>query len=296
MSRNSNLDEFDILSSIWILSCNDENSLITYEGLIYRLNISENINLRELISKRGDLFRLKVPPKRLDNWKEAMIQGLRRPSFINVMATEQAKIAKINSITVNDVFRNQFRSEDNAPKASIEILNWGLQHIDRLRQTRIDNRENNFKKFSVLYIPLLSLIITFLTVIGGYYYQLQMKKYEVTFRSKQDNYSKFMQGLYDTFESSRKNYPFSNQELIQNINQLEITYFNIEPFLNTNQQKNIWNRYQRFSYMCLNFNKKINDNSLTPKEYDVTVNAYSDSLLTYKEEFHKRLYPILFQQ
>jgi len=56
---SNNLEEFDILSSVWILACNDENPIITYKGIKHRLNIEDNYNLKKLILSRGDLFRQK---------------------------------------------------------------------------------------------------------------------------------------------------------------------------------------------------------------------------------------------
>ena len=42
-------DDLDILSAIWILSCNDEISEMTYEGVKYRLGLADDYNLRRLI-------------------------------------------------------------------------------------------------------------------------------------------------------------------------------------------------------------------------------------------------------
>jgi hypothetical protein len=34
---------------------------------------------------------------------------------------------------LEDFFRSQFRAEEDAPRSPIEVLDWGLKHIDRLR-------------------------------------------------------------------------------------------------------------------------------------------------------------------
>lgn len=58
-------DVFDILSAIWILSCNDENPIMTYRSIKYRLGLPENYDAKGLIESRGELFRKGVPQNRL---------------------------------------------------------------------------------------------------------------------------------------------------------------------------------------------------------------------------------------
>jgi hypothetical protein len=286
------MNEFDILSSIWIFACNDENSIITYQGIIYRLGIENEYDVekaKKLVLKRGDLFRRKIPQNRLEQWREEMNQGRRIPTWISEKnPLEQQRI--ITSLTTDDVFRSQFRAEPNAQRSSIEILNWGLQHIDRLRLSTNTKRENTFKTISLLVIPVLSLLITLITVVNNNYTQLKMKKYEVTFKIKQDIYSKFMQNVYDTFEGVRK-YQVNN--LGENIDQLKFSYFNIEPFLNESERKYVWNEYQNFTSICINYQNKMQSADFEQKE--VFVPKYLDSLIICKENFHKVLYPALFE-
>src|ERR1700758_4549761 len=120
--RDGQLEEFDILSSIWILSCNDENPMITYGSIKFRLGLPEEFDVKSIVTKRGDLFRLRVPETRLQDWKNEMLQGKKLPSFISNIDNKKQQEKVINSITVNDVFRNQFRTETVAPRAPIEIL------------------------------------------------------------------------------------------------------------------------------------------------------------------------------
>ena len=48
-------DVFDILSATWILASNDENEIITYEGIKNRLNLPANYNVKEIIQSRRAL-------------------------------------------------------------------------------------------------------------------------------------------------------------------------------------------------------------------------------------------------
>lgn len=284
----SQIDDLDILSSTWILASNDENPIMTYKSLQHRLGIG-NRNVKNLILKRGDLFRQKVPQHILDNWKEQMISGKKsKPSWIAELPENQQKDA-IDRITRDDVFRSQFRAEPNAPKSDINVIAWGLEHIDRLRQLRSGKRENWFKLISVLVIPAITLGLTYYTVVSNNTSQAKMKEYEVTFKIKQENYARFMEGAYNTFESAHRN---GVDTLNQNIKDLEATYFNIEPFLNKADREYVWYQYQSFLSVCLDYKKQL---QITDHKTRYLVDSkYVDSLVIYKERFHKVLYPALF--
>jgi hypothetical protein len=124
----------DFLGAIWILASNDENSIITYRGLRFRLGITEEY-ARALVCSRPELFRLGVPAGRLANWKERMRAGPEGPSWLKSVTGAEKRAAAIESLSVNDCFRSQFRAEDAAPRSSLEIIEWGLSHIDRVRNS-----------------------------------------------------------------------------------------------------------------------------------------------------------------
>lgn len=166
-----NPDDLDILSAVWILSCNDENSSITYEGVKFRLGLPAGYNIRSLIDSRGELFRKNVPLKHLEEWKTKMLEGKHLPSWIKDIRDIPEREQVIKSLTVDDVFRNQFRAEYNAAKAPVEILDWGLQHISRLRTAKIENRETRFKICSTIWIPLFSMFVALSAVISSYFLQ-----------------------------------------------------------------------------------------------------------------------------
>ena len=141
-------DELDILSAIWILSANDENPTITYAGIRYRLGLSKDFDVMALVKGRGEMFRSGVPARRLDDWKEAMLAGNHVPSWIRAIGDDSARNARIKTLTTDDVFRNQFRAGANAPAASVELIEWGLQHISRLRKAAADTREEGVRRWS----------------------------------------------------------------------------------------------------------------------------------------------------
>lgn len=149
MPDKYDVDEFDVLSAAWILSCNDENPIITYDGLKHRLGLPGGYDIKLLIAKRGELFRKGVPEDRLQRWKYEMLAGKHIPSFIKVLNSEDDRRNAINALSAHDVFRCQFRTSGNAEKSPIEVINWGLQHIDRLRKAKLEFKDVSAKQWQV---------------------------------------------------------------------------------------------------------------------------------------------------
>src|SRR4051794_15724636 len=119
-------DDFDILAAIWILSCNDENPLLTYQGISARLNVPDGAYVRELVASRRELFRPGAPHVRLRAWKQRMKAGHGRPSWITDLEDAAEQVRIIDGLSEQDVFRNQFRAAACAPRASLELVDWGL--------------------------------------------------------------------------------------------------------------------------------------------------------------------------
>ena len=134
------LDELDVVSAIWILASNDENHLLTFEGIRDRLGLSVD-EVRSLVGKRRELFRPGAPPGDLDQWKTDMHAGRRLPAWIRQVQDPAGRQKAIDGLTAADVFRSQFRVKRGAPESPIPVLTWGLEHLDRLRKSRIAARE-----------------------------------------------------------------------------------------------------------------------------------------------------------
>src|SRR5262249_29951579 len=208
-------DHFGILAAIWILSCNDRIPYMTYEGIRYRLGLPEGYNLPELISKYGELFRREVPWQRLDRWKELMLGGDALPSWIAEKKETAEQQAAISSLTPQDLFRNQFRVELESPSAPVEILEWGLEHIERLRKASVEAREERIKRWTSIRMPLLTMCVsaaialTTVLVSGwmqsrsmalqaaSFHTQERLKYYEVELKPKLESYSAVMGSLVE---------------------------------------------------------------------------------------------------
>ncbi len=92
-----------------------------------------------------------------------------RSSWIKALGNEGNQIKAIEELSSNDVFRSQFRAAEGAPKSPIEIIDWGLQHIDRIRKASMETKEQNAKSKEVqlvLIISALNVIISILALIS----------------------------------------------------------------------------------------------------------------------------------
>ncbi|MDM0077276.1 hypothetical protein QTH90_22910 [Variovorax sp. J2P1-59] len=160
-------DGFDVLSAVWVFACNDENPLITYEGLRYRLNLESTTDVKKLVQSRVDLFRLGATVIRLERWKKDMCGGTRLPRWISDIEDETKRKEAISAITVDDVFRSQFRIEEGAPKSSLDQLDWGLKYIERLRKAHVEERETTAKSWQMYLLLGASLLNIIATLIVG---------------------------------------------------------------------------------------------------------------------------------
>ena len=70
-----------------------------------------------------------------------MHAGRRLPAWIRQVQDPDAREKAIESLTATDVFRSQFRVKKGAPESPIPVLTWGLEHLGRLRKSKIAARE-----------------------------------------------------------------------------------------------------------------------------------------------------------
>lgn len=151
-------DEFDILSATWILSCNDENPSMSYEGIRCRLGLPTDYDIKGLIQRHGELFRKGVPRPRLEWWKDQMRLGKHLPAWIREIDDEITRKNLVEALSPDDIFRSQFRTANEAPQSPVEIIDWGLQHIDRLRKANFEYREQTAKRWEIWLVFLVSII------------------------------------------------------------------------------------------------------------------------------------------
>ncbi len=285
-------DDLDILSAIWILACNDENPIITYEGVKYRLGLPSDYDLKSLVQSRGEMFRRGLTSRRLESWKEVMRSGKHLPSWIRDTEDDSERKAKIDGLTADDLFRSQFRATADAPRSPIEIIDWGLQHIERLRKANVEAREEKTKRVAGIWMPVLSMLVALTAILSGAYLQsrgissqAELKKYEVSFKPKEDGYGLFMRSVIDSYENAYKN---NIDGLVTSLDKTESAYYSLEPFLSENERGYVWSEFQQFSFMCY----ELRQEPLNSPKRD----KFHDSFLGYKTWFRTHLYQALFGQ
>ena len=138
-------EKLDIVLAIWVMANNDENNLITYRGIISRLQLPSDYDVKGLVRTRGELFRPGVQEWILDEWKSKMRSGRSLPSWIRDAEDSIEREKMINQMTPGDVFRSQFRVLKDSPKADLSVIDWGLQHIERLRKSRLESIDSQQK-------------------------------------------------------------------------------------------------------------------------------------------------------
>ncbi len=283
-------EHFDILAAIWILASNDENPEISYLGLHHRLRPAAHIDVRRLIADRGELFRLSIPATRLEKLKLNYRQGKHLPAWLRELP-ENDRVEAIDRLTVDEFFRSQFRTESESPRSPIEILDWGLNHIDRIRMVEIEKREIRIRKFSTFWIPLFSLMVAIAAIGGSLYLQRQtsadqraLKEYEVSFSPKVDGYTRLMIAISTSFD--RASVPGS-LGLRQSLNDIDLASIQLEPFLKVDTRDSLKNQIQTFIGFCLEIGGHPPDVRISNKDIDRFINC--------RNALRATLYDALFQ-
>lgn len=287
-----NSDDLDILCAIWIISCNDENPVITYKGINHRLGLKDDYDVKSLVGSRGEMFRKGVSPRRLQAWKEAMRTGKHRPSWIRHIEDSALRDQAIEDLTLADVFRNQFRAEEDAPPCVIEIVDWGLKHIDRIRTANLNVREERAKRLSGVWVPLLSTVVALTAILVGANMQMQnavtqaqLTRFQVAFKPKQEGYALFMRALNEAYHHARSG---DSKGLSDSLETLRSSYFSLEPFLNGDERRAVWDSYVQFAFSC---NLLVKEPGDSPKR-----DGFEKSYFTYEDSFREQLFRALFQQ
>jgi hypothetical protein len=157
------LEELDLQSAVWIFASKDENHLLTFEGIRERLCLDADYDVRRTVLKRRELFRPGAHAFELEQWKAKMRTGRRVPPWIKQIEDPEQKARAIENLSEKDVFRSQFRTEPGATASSIEVINWGLDHLDRIRKGRIASREATAKSWQmwlVFWIGVANIIVS----------------------------------------------------------------------------------------------------------------------------------------
>ena len=146
---------------------------MTYKGIVYRLDLPTTFPIHAIVHSRPELFRQGVPRVRLDAWKaDIKDKPLNRPSWTRNLGTEDERLQAIDGITNEDVFRSTFRTESGAPRTEVHLIDWGLQHIERLRIDQLERRGEATKQREFTWTVVLGLfqfaVLVFNVAILGF--------------------------------------------------------------------------------------------------------------------------------
>lgn len=142
-------------------------------------------------------------------------------------------------------------------------------------------------------IPLISAAIALIGVLSGYVLnawtersQAALKTFEVTFPEKQKNYAKLMRLLHDSFYSAawrqkENHYGF--------IDELEASYYGLEPFLSNINRKVTWDEIQRFIAFC---DQVRGQDPTTDMDIEVTSKEFTE----HRDKIRALLFPELFER
>jgi hypothetical protein len=264
--------------------------VVTYKGINYRLGLDPDYDVKELVGSRGEMFRKGVSSRRLRAWKQVMRTGKHLPSWIRNIDDDVLRSQAIDSLTSEDVFRNQFRAGENAPPCAVEILDWGLKHIDRIRTANLNSREEKMRRMSTIWVPVLSTAVALSAILAGAMgqsqnavTQAQLTRFQVVFKPKQEGYAQFMKALAEAYHHARGG---DSKALGDSLDVLRASYFGLEPFLNSEERGAIWGQYEQFAASC---NMLAREPSESPKR-----DGFEKSYFVYEDYFRRRLYEALF--
>jgi hypothetical protein len=249
-------------------------------------------DVKGLILSRRDLFR---PGGRrlLGEWKSHMLAGTGLPLWISSIEDQVERLKAINDLSVEDVFVSQFRTDPGAPRPSIDVIDWGLKHIERLRSAAGARRAERLARWNsrATNISLLIALGTVAATWWGIHEQAQLKQYEVTFVPKQLAYSELMSSFDETTVVAFKH---DEKATLANLSRMETSFFKLQPFLSPSTETRVFSQLNAFRNLCT----KMVDSRLDTISNENDRKAYQQltiELARLKDDFKDTLYPALFR-
>ena len=264
-NRMANLfsKQYKLATTLWILSCNDTVPQMTIQGILNRTTDFTKEEIESAINKHPELFQRHIPKKQLNNWKELMKKGTKRPKWI---AANKDKNEVIDKLTVDDLFRNRFRTSIESPPVKVDKLQWGLNHLSHIYSLEIKQKESTNQWWKFILLPLLSILLTALTITLNYVNQ------QKNFEFEKEKYEKnTIQPIYADFMEALNKAQFAIIDNDKKITAAEIAKLNnlvaqLYPYFEEEKVKEL--------------NDKVNDYGFSL--FSVIKNNYADTLLLEK--------------
>ena len=259
-----------------------------------------------LFKNKRELFRLGASQARLDDWKQQLLAGRKLPRWISDINDPVKRLAAINSITRENVFRSQFRTGSDAPPSNIEIIDWGLKYIEGLRISAETSKEKKRGFIINVLIPMSSALITLAAIITTFWIQkdigeketllakkeLDFKRQDVFFKPRQEAWSQLMKTAY--LISSKVEQGDTNS-LETTYYELEASYSQIEPFLSNKTHHEMGSGLYKIYEQAVQLDSTINYLGTTSREKTQMRINYNETEFTRIQDYFKVfLYDELF--
>jgi hypothetical protein len=162
-------------------------------------------------------------------------------------------------------------------------IDWCLSHLERLRKSITEERAEWTGKLATVIIPFLSVLAVLASLGWNLYLQKlslsqqdQTKHYEVSFKPKQDAYSKFMMALTNTATNASTG---NKTDLEKRLSDLDESYYQIEPFLNSDTKQTLAQGIADYKTLSQQrVGKSVDLNSDENTRFNLAVKNAKDSL------------------
>jgi hypothetical protein len=272
-------DDLDVTSAIWMLSCNDADSIITYRGIAHRLRLYDwdVERIKQVVRGRAELFSPVVSSRWFHDWKTWVKQGGHYPGWVLDVGGKADRDKAIDDLTTQDVFRCQFRNDNRSPgitdpcvpTCTPDQVKLGIELIDRLRKARIEAREERLKLITTVAIPLVALVLTSTVAVSSAVvsyltlkssrriarqtadltrYDEIVKLWDLSTRMRGDAYESVfnsMQSAIDAAAAGKK------QKTAKGLNDVRSDFYRLEIVLDgADARRQLWSDYDKLMQIC----------------------------------------------
>jgi hypothetical protein len=179
--------------------------------------------------------------------------------------------------------------DEQSPQPLIE---WGLSHLDRVRQASTNERDLQIKQIGLL-IPAVTTIVAGITLFATIWFQQSslaeqkyLKEYEVSFVPKQHLYQEALSEVWITFLAAGQS---DTAQVKTNTTALEQSYYGLEPFIPEERRDHLLAMLQEFEDRMISIAErpKLQPN---PKQKDIDIGYF----ITWRRDFKTQLFQALF--
>jgi hypothetical protein len=271
-------NEFDVISAIWMMSCHDSDTIVTYKGVEYRLDLDgwDVERVKDVVKSHAELFSPVVSSRWLKDWKEWVKKGKHYPGWVLELPWAERDKA-IDDLKRDDVFRCQFRNDNRAPGISdpcvpacnTDQVKLGIEHLYNLRKAETEAKEERLKRLTTYIVPLVALVLTSAVSVSSTvlsYLSLEnsrqlakqtadltrvdelLKLWDFSAKARGDAY----EGTFNSMQSAMDAAVAGNKNETQvQLNHLSSDFYRVETLLGDESLRTkLWSQYGQFKQLC----------------------------------------------